>query len=519
MSCARGWGLVLMIGLAAGCGGRRVQATPPATAAWGVVFERELGIHADGLAIARRGDVITAGGFRFDAAGRFMSPVSIQVPGGEALTRVRALLADGRALVTADAEPYELLVGRLDQAPADVTVRVATGQVFGLALSADGARVATLEGKAVVVRRLPDLGEEWRAEAGEEWDWEQPAVGFLADGRVVALTEGGAVEIFGSDGSRVTLAAAAEKVGAAAFARAGDAAVVSFEDGRVRVLALPGGEPIGTLPRPADANTWITLAISDGAETVAIDDCEQLRVFGRPGRGARYQQLFAGRNPDRHHGGGCELTPELLFATDGRSLLVEKDQLTVLAAVAPGGARPAPPPEYAATVPADFTPEMTFDWRGGTIGTGWGRTPRRTHGWFHDVEHEYAGLTVELRDAAELAGRDLDAWGEAFLTRYDGLDPDDRYMIAYQRVWRDAHDRRTLEYAVFMDQGCELENRYVRVVEDGPYLIQVTLTTPPGVSPALVRAWLAAFADAPLGAPPTRLGERRIAPITRHTGC
>lgn len=144
---------VLAVGAVA-CGGRGSGARTPAverTATWGVIFERDLGIHADGLAIARDGDAIAAGGYRFDADGGYVGRIAMQIDGGEMLSQVRAILADGRMIVSIQSEPYGLMLGRMEQRPAEAA-RIASEQTRALALSADEARVATLEGRSVVVR-------------------------------------------------------------------------------------------------------------------------------------------------------------------------------------------------------------------------------------------------------------------------------------------------------------------------------------------------------------------------------
>lgn len=172
-------------------------------------------------------------------------------------------------------------------------------------------------------------------------------------------------------------------------------------------------------------------------------------------------------------------------------------------------------------LPSDFEANLAMDWRGSAVGTDWAPTPRRQYGWVHDVDGEYSTVTVDVRDASELvAYRDLAAWEAAYYARYEEIrDPEELTEFAYRRTWIDAQGRRTIEYARFIEEGCEPENRYVRVVEDGAYLIQVLLITEPGVSPKLVKAWLATFADEPLGTAPSKLGDRVFARIKLRGGC
>jgi hypothetical protein len=74
-------------------------------------------------------------------------------------------------------------------------------------------------------------------------------------------------------------------------------------------------------------------------------------------------------------------------------------------------------------------------------------------------------------------------------------------MVPYRHAFIDARGRRQVEYAVLVRDGCEPTDSYVRYVEDGDALLEITLETFPD-SAALAGRWLAALFDAPLGPVP-----------------
>ena len=59
-------------------------------------------------------------------------------------------------------------------------------EVIPLAVSPDGSRVVSLEGRTLYVRELPSLRRVRATKLGPGWN--QGAVGFLADGREVVFT-------------------------------------------------------------------------------------------------------------------------------------------------------------------------------------------------------------------------------------------------------------------------------------------------------------------------------------------
>src|SRR5262245_2489243 len=71
---------------------------PDPPAAWAVAFERSIGALASAPVFTADGGVVSSG-YRFDRAGRYVGPLAMEVEGGRVITRIRAVLRDGRAVV------------------------------------------------------------------------------------------------------------------------------------------------------------------------------------------------------------------------------------------------------------------------------------------------------------------------------------------------------------------------------------------------------------------------------------
>ncbi|HEU5059911.1 MAG TPA: hypothetical protein VFU21_25445, partial [Kofleriaceae bacterium] len=68
-----------------------------------------------------------------------------------------------------------------------------------------------------------------------------------------------------------------------------------------------------------------------------------------------------------------------------------------------------------------------------------------------------------------------------------------------RRAFIDGRGRRVLEYTLLVRGGCEEMDRRVRWIEHGEALVEIDLESVPGLPPAALRGWMAAFFDAPLG--------------------
>lgn len=167
--------------------------------------------------------------------------------------------------------------------------------------------------------------------------------------------------------------------------------------------------------------------------------------------------------------------------------------------------RPALPPGFAATDEVDgiYMPAP---------GSGLARAPRVLGSWTRDGVH----ARVVVRESAEMSRfTDLDRWATAILTRFEPMLRDDLEpnriardlggALPARRAFVDPRGRRVLEYTILVRGGCEEMDRRVRWIEVGDALVEIDLESVPGVPQPALRRWLAAFFDAPLGAP----GERR----------
>src|SRR5689334_19535853 len=111
---------------------------------WAVAFERSLRNDYVGPFFTASGEIV-ASGERFDAQGRYLGRLAMEIPGGRALSSIHAILPDGTGVATIDDDhgSDDLIVGRADQDPEKATARV--HGTSGLAISADGQRAAAYD--------------------------------------------------------------------------------------------------------------------------------------------------------------------------------------------------------------------------------------------------------------------------------------------------------------------------------------------------------------------------------------
>ena len=246
------------------------------------------------------------------------------------------------------------------------------------------------------------------------------------------------------------------------------------------------------------------LAIDRRGGVVAALVCDRLLVFAADG-GGRWQPAHDGRMARGTGDDDCAYPSGLAFSPDGSSLALVARDLTVLR---PGPPRTPVAVAYRPALPAGFEPTTEVD---GIYmpppGTGLGAAPRVVGSWSTD---DGAHARVVARDAAEMARfTTLDTWANALLTRFEPMVRDEfapnrlardaGAALRDRRAFRDRRGRRVLEYTLLVRGGCEEMDRRVRWIEDGDALVEVDLETAPGMPPAALRGWLAAFFDAPLG--------------------
>lgn len=500
--------------LVVGCSGSAPRRAGPAPAVepnpapaersgWSVSWERSLG-WLSSPPLFGDGEVMS-GGVRFRIDGGYVAMSPAQVPGGRLIATVRARLDGGQVLATSSGGEGgdRLIATRLDRAPEDATARSAPIDVEAIAVA--GARVAVHTGKALVMLALPGLAEVERIELGPAAG---PAAVALHHGGV-AFTRGGALVVRSSAGAETTVARDVEAIG---FAPAGDVAAV-VGGGRIRVVAIPGGGEIASAAIAGGAVNAV--AAAPGGRSVAVVRCPEVAILDRAGASLEpgFRASFRGDEI-------CPYLSGLAFDGAGDRLAIAAHDLTVMTRGAATARRPAP--AYRPALPdgfvaRDFNPEPLAI----PIGSGLATAPRQLAAFEYTGSGGWAGVSAAVRDASQLAHvRELAAWGEAVLVRFestlrDERDPNrfadpGRDVLPYHRAFIDERGRRNLEYAIYLRDGCEPHDRYVRFVEDGADLVQVTMTTVVGLDPALARPWLAAFIDAPFGGTQRILAQKML---------
>ena len=498
---------------------RPPAARPPAAPRWSVAFERSIGVLATAPVFAPDGGVVSSGQ-RFDRDGRYLGLLALEVGGGRTIANLRALLPGGRAIAEMSGDSDSLLLGRADRPPEAAARAQGTATIGALALSPDGRRVAAYDGNAIQIWSLPALAPLERIELGEGAG--AAALAFLPDGGLAYASGGGGLAIRTARGQTRQLRRGRADADASAVS---PRAAVLARGRTLEVVALPGGASRGRILLPGEVTGGITeggaLAIDPSGGVVAALVCDRLLVFAAAA-GGRWQPAYRGRLARGTGDDHCAYPSGLAFSPDGGSLALVARDLTVLR---PGPARAPIAVAYRPRLPAGFAPTAEVD---GIYmpppGTGLAAAPRVIGSWSNDSG---AHARVVARDAAEMARfTSLDAWASAVLTRFEPMVRDEfapnrlardaGAALRDRRVFRDRRGRRVLEYTLLVRGGCEEMDRRVRWIEAGDALVEIDLETAPGMPPAALRGWLAAFFDAPLGAAAD--ARRRIASAAYNRG-
>lgn len=495
---------------------RTEPADEPTSLRWGLAYRRTCPgsitpplLSADGTTIASCGALFTVD------RGRFIGSTSFDL---------LALLPEGRRLVADLGVHGVSLVDPARSSP----VHAAGGNVEASAVAPDFSRAVTLETspttgrRTIVVRALPSLSELRRTAIGGGPS-SSSAVGFLADGREVALIDYACVDepckgppetkarsrstctqprceqrgLFTFDrGTPTLLAAGLDHVALAAIGARGDTAAIVRDDGTASVIALPGGSTLASLAVPAARHGVSALALSSSGDRLAFAADDTIHVYGRSG--GALVPLFS-----RKHG----FTRSLTFSADGRTLFAGDS----LAAYREGATERQPPAKsLSITPPAGF---VRLEERDGEMilpgepgGSSW-LVPIGLVAMFHDRKHG-ATATVVALDPEELAmSGDATAWAHHVADR---LLPNVRFdrlprptSGARLRGWG-APGARAVEMEYTAD-GCDPSEQVFRVQERDGALWLVHFETATGLSRARVAAWKTAFFDAPLGPAPARI--------------
>jgi hypothetical protein len=490
---------------------------------WSVAWERASGLgdfFSTPLFDADGG--ITSGAARFDESGRYLGLLDAHVGGGRMITDVRALLPRGAALVSTRSDPEELMVVRVNEPPekARARARLSVG-----ALDAEGDRVAVHTRDAVVILDT-SLTEKERTKLPFEVSYDAPAIAFVPGGMAWSAPASSCTErcdkvalvVRDTAGERRFFDGKAERI---AFSPAGDAAAVWIDE-RIEVIALPSGASLGGVDVAADANAG-PLAVANHGDALAALACDRFVVFDHRGEG--YSLGYEGplEVPDDGRD-ACFTALGLSFSPAGDRLALAGEDLTVLVRTRAGD---PPRPAYVPRPPAGFEPrERTRGLGHHSTGTGLAGSPRLVATYEYEHGDEYLHVEATARDASEFAHIDgLAVWAGSILLRYEPMLRDetrpnrfrriDRDVIPYKRAFFDARGRRNLEYAVFIYDGCDPSERYVRWVEDGPHLFEISIEGPPGSDPKLVRAAMKGFFDRSYGPGP---GKRVLAARSRDHG-
>lgn len=185
-----------------------------------------------------------------------------------------------------------------------------------LAFSRDGETLWAGVGRQLISWRMPGLAEvsRWSNEEGEYW------TGWSG---IVALAAGRRWVVAGSDDERTRLFRAADgtqpvgtwpgpggSISSIALSRDETLAVIGTRGGRVRVVQIPGGEPVADLAGHTDEVTSVALTPDDQVLATASRD-RTIRLWRRSGES--FQELLSLGSP-----GGAVVSCR--FGPDGREL-------------------------------------------------------------------------------------------------------------------------------------------------------------------------------------------------------
>ncbi|MBI3202162.1 MAG: hypothetical protein HYZ29_11510 [Myxococcales bacterium] len=484
---------------------RRPAAAAPASpipgpaAGWAVAYRRECRGSITPPRVAPSGSLFTFCDAAFElVGGRFRENVPIGV---------LALVDDRRALFD-DYSGGGWVLGAFDETER---LRAKGGRPEQLALSDDRRRAVSIErsrrGWVVVVRDVDTQRELSRSTL--ENHAEADRVAFIDDGDPVVLTDRGCRTLScGRRCQRVECRArGVYRAGVAGLSllapRFADVAHVAIASRRAllvrpdrsrEIVEVPSGRQVAALP-PA----------TEEATAVAIDPAGA-RIAWLDG-GLRVATLDGESLTERHHApalepSGLAFSPDgsWLFATEGQAVVVLHQGL--LPKVQKATAAPPVPPGFRA--PTVRAREQTFSRFDESSEVVWPNQVARFRS-----DDERVDVWVFATDAAELGREDsLDEWARAAVARYEGPGGSPRML----RSWTDGL-RRSVEYAVFVRDGCEPSDQYVRVTRQGDSVMRVVVEVAPGEEHAVVAPLLERFFDRALGASPARREAAHSPPV------
>lgn len=239
----------------------------------------------------------------------------------------------------------------------------------------------------------------------------------------------------------------------------GEAALVERASGALAVVALPGGATLLELPRNS---RYARVAVNAQGDRLALAATNLVTVYTLGHGAPRVLGEFRARNR------------RIVFGHDGRSLVVDRGDDTLLSVWREGPAAPAVTARVAFHVPAGFTqgagapPWLPV----GSRHRNAGLQPRAEHGLVAQYRGAHVSVGYYVTDGAELAafrGRNT-GWTRAVMERFavGGFDP------RSVRAWRARDGERQVEWRTPSPDGTTWTR--VRVVERGGALHRVELT-------------------------------------------
>ncbi|NUO50362.1 MAG: hypothetical protein HOV80_16020, partial [Polyangiaceae bacterium] len=433
---------------------------------------------------------------------------------------VEAFVPGGRVVSNDYAGHWQL--GRPD-GPAESSVPGSTTQTF--ALSPGGRLMATVEGNSIVMRTLDPLKEVADIDIGQVWP--EPMLGFLADGRAIALvprkcvtkrgkdkhrswtkTECGSKSLMVVEGGKLVELRDASDLLSIAFAAGGTRAVIANRDGERAVIQLPGGETVAKLPSlvtdPEDYEIP-PMALDTGGKRVAFVDEGSVVVAALEGSTVKELARMDGADPTG-----------LVFSPDATTLFVGRnDRMIALREGEPE--RPIAMPRYDVTAPVGFEvfharcpmdgePEETGNDDlcrerqrlgadgGGLFIEGTEMMLPEGHVKAFIDRKSYIDVFVTAVDAAEYPEKNDTAWAQSIVKAsvWSGSETGVLKTIKMR-------GSRAFDYAEFWRDGCDPKDIYVSVFERGGLLYRVRIEVPPEHPQKEVTPLIKSFVDEPFG--------------------
>ncbi|MCC7537589.1 MAG: hypothetical protein IT379_15305 [Deltaproteobacteria bacterium] len=481
-----------------------------ARADWEIAYERDAGeLRQAQPIVSADGTTVWAAGMEHAlATGRFRRRVG--------LDDLEAVLPDGRGIAV---EPGRraITIAPMQAAGGAPRARARSRGIVGsVVASRDGRWLVTHEGRWLLARRTTDLRvHRVIADVGED---DEPSLVALADGSVMIVhrrdcDERGcrSMRVIPESGGESTVAWA-ERAHLLRTSPAAD--VIATVESHERIVVRDGatGAVVATHAHPG--GRVVDLAVAPRGDVIAVASSRALAVYRRTG--ATYAVASSRGDPTSSPPEDLGSAPRgLAFSPDGAWLAAGGDSLLVLRRDGTTRRSEAPPP-FVAALPTGFAAgdASSFAVRSRRLGSGWTATPRLLAYW---ERADATTVTATAHDADEMAGHgELDAWALAVVQRYVEAAreiPEARLRrIVVAR--RDESGRRIVELLGIASGGCDPTDDYHRFVEDGPWLVHVTLAT---YAPfAELGPLFTAFLDAPFRAAPSR--RARVAMLGRG-GC